>query len=174
MPTFNNIKDLEKYINSSKGQSSALNEIDMRRILRESARELEKYLKDELNSYFNSYDPVQYDRTDCTLKSFRVSDPKKITINEWSIEIYFDDGLANHPSVFGGDQQDGYTPWLLHSGWKTKLDPVLDKENFTRFRGTNYITDAVEKFNRNNKHGLIVQVYYNDLDVTDKTYNYGK
>lgn len=173
MPTFNSIKDLEKYINSGKGQATALNETDIKRKLRESATELEKYLKDELNDYFNNYEPHVYERTGRTLKSFRVSDPKKITINEWSIEIYFDDGLANHPSVFGEGQPDGYTPWLLHSGWRTKLDSTLDKENFTRFKGTNYITNAVEKFNRSNKHGIVVQVYYNELDVTGKTYNYG-
>lgn len=174
MATFNSIKDLEKWINSQQGQSSIMNETDIKRILREAGKELEKYLKDELNSYLDSYEPSVYDRTGNTLKSFRVSDPKKISINEWSIEIYFDDGLANHPSVFGGDQPDGYTPWLLHTGWRTKLDSTLDKENFTRFKGTNYITKAVERFNRSNKHGLKVQVYYNNQDVTDENWNYGR
>jgi hypothetical protein len=174
MATFNNIRDLERYINSSKGQSTALNETEMKRILRESAQELEKLLKDELNAYFNSYDPVVYERTGRTLQSFRVSDPKKISINNWSIEIYFDDGLANHPSVFGGDQPDGYTPWLLNTGWRNKLDSTLDIENFTRFKGTNYVTNAVEKFNRSNKHGLVVQVYHGGKDVTGETYSYGR
>jgi hypothetical protein len=173
MATFNNIKDLERYLNSSKGQSTAMNETEIKKILRDAARELEGYLKDELNAYFNSYDPVVYKRTGNTLKSFRVSQPKKITANEWSIEIYFDDGLANHPSYIGDDQPDGYTPWLLNTGWRTKLDPILDKENFTRFKGTNYVTKAVERFNKSNKHGLHVEVYHNGQDVTDKTYNYG-
>lgn len=171
MATFNNLNDLKKWIDSKQGQGTVLNENKIRDILTDAGRELEKLLKDELNVYFSSYTPSVYTRTGDTLNSIIVGKPKKISINEWSLEITFDPSLANHPSVFG--QEDGYTPWLLHSGWKTKLDSTLDIENFTRFKGTNYITKAVDKFNVSNRHGLKVSVFRGNEDVTGKNYSYG-
>lgn len=173
MPLFNNLDDLGKHING-KGQSSILDDSSVKKILIEAGRTLERYLKEELNSYFNSYEPVEYQRTGYTMESFRVSEPRKVNETEWSIEIYFFDGLANHPSYIGDNQPDGYTPWLLHSGWRTKLDSSLNIENFTRFKGTNYITKAVDRFNKSNKYGMKVQVYKGGQDVTGRNYSYGK
>jgi hypothetical protein len=91
-----------------------------------------------------------------------------------SLEITFDEALANHKSYISADQPDGYTPWLLEVGWKTKLDSTLNRDHFTRFKGTNFITHAIEKFNKSNKHGLIVEAYHNGQNITDKNWNYGK
>lgn len=161
MPTFNNIGDLERWINSSKGQNSLLNETQIKKALRESARLLEKYMKEELDRYFDSYSPTVYERTGDTLKSFRVSDPKKVGLNDWSIEIYFDDGLANHKSYIGSDQPDGYTPWLLEVGWNIEDKVGYSRSMFTKHPGTGYIRKAVAKFNANNPHGFKVNVNFN-------------
>lgn len=175
MPTFNNLSELKKYVESNRGQSGLLDEKQVARILTDAGRTLETYLKEELKSYFDSYTPTHPEyRRGLTVASIKVSQPEKRNDNEWSLEILFDPSIANHPSVFGEGQPDGYTPWLLHSGWKTKLDSTLNIENFTRFKGTNYITKAVNRFNSNNPYGLTVEVYRGNKDITGRTYSYGK
>jgi hypothetical protein len=172
MTTFNSINDLKKWLATQHGQNATLDETHIRKVLTEAGKELEKLMIDELNDYFQSYDPVYPEyRRGQTVASIQIGKPKKITVNEWSLEIIFDSSIANHPSVFG--QEEGYTPWLLNSGWRTKLDATLDKDHFTRFKGTNFVTHAVEKFNKNNKHGLKVEVLHNGVDVTGKLYSYG-
>lgn len=159
MPTFNNVRELKKWIESQHGQGSVLNDDNVRKILQDAGRELEGYLKAELNAYFSSYDPKVYKRTGNTMKAIQVGEPKRINANEWSLEITFDDGLANHPSVFG--QEDGYTPWLLEVGWNIEDKVGYSRPMFTDHPGTEYIKKAVAKFNASNPHGLKVTVEHN-------------
>ena len=159
MPLFNNITELEKWIKSSTGQNSVLNADQIREVLTDAGNELESLLKEELNAYFSSYEPKVYQRTGNTLSSIRVGEPRKISINEWSLEITFDENLANHPSVFG--QEQGYTPWLLEVGWNIEKKVGYSKPMFTKHPGTHYIQKAVERFNSNNPHGLFVTVEHN-------------
>jgi hypothetical protein len=174
MPIFNSITELQNWINSPHGQNSVLDESKIKQLLREAGEKLERYMKEELQVWFDSYEPVEYARTGYTMESFRVGEPKKININQWELQITFFEGLANHPSYIGGSQPDGYTPWLMNSGWQTKLDSKLSIKNFTRFEGTNYITRAVERFNAENEYGFKVEVMYNGEDVTGRIYHYGK
>lgn len=172
MPEFSNLNELENWIQTTHGQNSILDENHIVQVLTEAGLELEHLLKEELESYFSSYEPTVYKRTGNTIASIQVGFPKKITINQWELEITFDESLANHPSVFG--QEKGYTPWLLNSGWRTKLDSTLNKDHFTRFVGTNYITKAIERFNQSNKYGLIVEALHNGSNVTGRIYSYGR
>jgi hypothetical protein len=162
---FNSIRDLEKFINSSKGQSSALDEKHIRTVLTEAGKELERLMIEELNIYFNVVYPESsvkvYQRTGNTIKSIQVGKPKKININEWMLEITFDEALANHKSYISADQPDGYTPWLLEVGWNIEDKVQPSRPMFTKHPGTHYITKAVNRFNANNKHGLIVTVEHN-------------
>lgn len=161
IPTFKSIKELEKWIATNHGQEAVMNEAKIRKILKAAGKQLEGYLKDELNKYLDSYTPKQYERTGNTVRSIRVGDPKKISINEWSLEIYFDDKLANHDSVMGSDQPKGYTPWLLEVGWDIRDKVNYEAEMFTHHKGTKYISNAISKFNANNPHGLKVSVIRN-------------
>jgi hypothetical protein len=173
MTTFNNIKELEQWIKTTHGQNSALDETKIRQVLTEAGQDLQKYMVEELDAYFQSYDPVYPEyRRGQTVASIQIGKPKKLTINEWVLEIFFDPSIANHPSVFG--QEDGYTPWLLNSGWKTKLDATLNRDHFTRFKGTNFVTKAVNRFNESNPYGLKVTVEHNGEDVTGRFYSYGR
>lgn len=159
MPTFNSISELQNWINSPHGQTSVLNETEIRQVLSDAGRELEKLMIEELDNYFASYEPKVYQRTGNTVASIRVGEPKMITINQWSLGITFDERLANHPSVFG--QEQGYTPWLLEVGWNIENKVKYSRPMFTNHPGTHYITKAVERFNTNNPHGLIVVVEHN-------------
>jgi hypothetical protein len=167
MPTFNNLKDLEKWIQTNHGQNHVLggsygvNESNIVSILTEAGQELEKLMIAELDSYFDSYSPTVYSRTGNTVKSIKVGKPRKVSVNEWSLAITFDEGLANHRSYIGADQPDGYVPWLLEVGWNIEDKVQPSRPMFTNHHGTHYITNAVEKFNASNTHGLKVTVEHN-------------
>lgn len=173
----NNLNELKKLIKSEYGQKAILtntaNESQIKLILKQAGNRLEALMKEELQAYFDSYEPVEYLRTGYTMESFRVSEPIKTAFNSYQLKIYFNEGLANHPSYISDNQPDGYTPWLLNVGWKTKMDDIWNIDRFTRFSGTNYITKAVERFNKENILGLKVHVYYNGNDVTGINWNYG-
>jgi hypothetical protein len=159
MPTFNSISDLHNWFNSSHGQNSVIVESQIKQVLSDAGRELEHLMIEELNNYFDSYEPKVYKRTGNTIASIRVGEPRKISINQWSLDITFDESLANHPSVFG--QEQGYTPWLLEVGWNIENKVVYSRPMFTKHPGTHYIQKAVERFNANNPHGLFVTVEHN-------------
>ncbi|MEH7347215.1 hypothetical protein V7122_25645 [Bacillus sp. JJ1532] len=161
MPTFKSIKEIEKWIATNHGQEAVMNEAKIRKILKDAGKQLEGYLKSELEAYFTSYTPVQYERSGNTVKSIRVDEPKKISINEWSLEIYFDDKLANHDSVMGSDQPKGYTPWLLEVGWDVRDKVNYKAEMFTHHKGTQFVSKAINRFNANNPYGLMVSVTRN-------------
>jgi hypothetical protein len=159
LATFNSIKDIEKWIKTTHGQNSALDESRIRHELTIAGEILQKYMIEELDAYYQSYSPTVYQRTGNTVNSIRVGKPNKISINEWSLEITFDESLANHPSVFG--QEDGYTPWLLEVGWNIEDKVQPSRPMFTKHAGTHYITKAVNRFNENNPYGLKVTVEHN-------------
>lgn len=164
---FNNLKELDDYIRTKSGQmlmlnnSNGIGEQQIVKILTEAGQELEKLMIAELNSYFDSYSPTVYSRTGNTVKSIRVGKPRKVSVNEWSLAITFDEGLANHRSYIGADQPDGYVPWLLEVGWNIEDKVQPSRPMFTNHHGTHYITNAVEKFNASNTHGLKVTVEHN-------------
>lgn len=170
---FNSIKELEQYVDSQKGQQHILTLENVQRILAHEASRLEQYLKDELKAYFNSYRPKVYDRLGNTLASPRIGNPRLRHGLEWEIDIYFDQSLSFHDSYISSDQPKGNTLWLLHTGWKTKMDATKPIPRFTRFEGTNYINHAVETFNRTNPYGLKVKVLLDGKEVPGY-YSYGK
>jgi hypothetical protein len=159
MATFKSIKELEKYIASQQGSNSVLSDNNIRKILTQEARRLERYMKEELQSYFNSYEPTVYKRTGDTVRSIEVKEPRKLGLNSWGIEIGFDEDLANHDSYIGDNQPQGYTPWLLEVGWDIRDKIPYDAPMFTHHDGTQYISKAVERFNRSNPHGMVITVY---------------
>lgn len=164
MTTFNSINDFKKWVDSKQGQQSLLNTDNVKQVLMKEARRLEKYLKEELQSYYSSYSPTVYQRTGNTVDSLRVTPPRRLNNSEWSIGIEFDPSLANHYSYIGEDQPDGYTPWLLEVGWDIRDKIGYDAPMFTHHKGTKYITKAVERFNKDNPYGLKISVTMNGKD----------
>lgn len=158
---FKSLDELSKYLGSPNGFDSIIDQSNVRQILINAAHMLEDYLKEELQNYFDSYQPKEYVRTGNTVNSIRVSEPYKSGVG-WSIEIYFDESLALHDSVIGNNQPKGYTPWLLEVGWNIENKVGFSRPMFTSHPGTHYIKHAVEKFNRDNQYGLEVHVYHGD------------
>ena len=161
MATFNSIKELENWIKSKHGQNAVLNEQEIVRVLSEAGQELKRLMIAELETYYMSYEPTVYKRTGATVDSIEVGKPKKLSINEWLLEITFDESKALHRSYIGEDQPDGYTPWLLEVGWDIRDKVQPERPMFTNHPGTHYITKAVNKFNASNKHNLKVTVEHN-------------
>ena len=160
MADFRSLQDLARYFGANSGAIMA-SQPELMNILRKEIYKLEQLMKEELQKYFESYQPVQYERTGATMDSFRVGEPY-IEGNSICAEITFDDVLANHPSVIGEDQEFGYTPWLLSVGWDIRSKVLADIPMFTHHPGSQYITTAVSRYNRQNKYGIIVSVYYGD------------
>lgn len=166
--TFKTIKDLEKFINTKEGQGIffAQNEKVLLNKLHEAGIELEKLIQDEIDMYYSSYDPVQYNRTYKFKNSLRMSNPIKTGVNEWTIEIYFDKDLADHDGA--------YVPTLIDEGWDYRNRTNKDIYRFTHYEGYNFIEKAVEKFNSQNKYGFKVKVLKDGEDITGFSYSYGR
>lgn len=158
---FRNLKELEKFVGSQEGTSELFDDREIKKLLTKEARRLEQLVRQELQKYMESYDPVEYTRTGYTAQSIKVGIPKKTGMNEWTIAITFRENLANHPSYVGQDQPDGYTPILLELGWVSRgLEKQIGQvDRFTRFEGSNFISKAVQKYNKKNPHGFMVKMF---------------
>jgi hypothetical protein len=170
---FKSIDDIKNFVDSKKGQEHILTLENVKQVLEHEAKRLEQYIKDELNSYFNGYTPKQYDRLHTTIASPRISTPRLRHGLEWEIDISFDESLALHNSYISSDQPKGNTAWLLNSGWRTKMDSKKPINRFTRFEGTNYLSSAIETFNRVNPYGLKVKMLLNGREISGY-YSYGR
>lgn len=173
MVKFTSLSQISKFANTPQGQLALLkmksNEIE--KLLTKASQELEGYLKEGLQVYFDSYTPTEYKRTGQTMRDIKLGIPSQTSPGVWNINIEMN---SPHESLFGGDE--GNTLSLINTGWISDglENNIGEVEHFTRFKGTNYIQDAVEKFNRNNKYGMNVKVIFNGNDITGVRFNYGK
>lgn len=157
MPEFKNLSDLSKYVDKQQGNIT-VNKVQLTQILERELKRLEGYIKEEIQNYLNSYTPTVYERTGNWMESVRISPVTQVG-NYLQASIYFDNALANHPSLFGGEP--GYVPWLMEVGWHWRDDKQPRTYRLSDFEGTHYIAKAVERFNSENRHGIKVTVTYN-------------
>lgn len=175
MVKFNSLSGIRRFVNSAKGQTELLkmNDQQIRKILTDATKELKKYLIQGLQDYYASYKPNAYKRTYQTLSDINLGNPVQVSPGVYNVSIEMN---SDHKSLF--DDEDGNTLWLLNAGWKTNWDSVANGgkgiDHFSRFEGTNYIQNAINKFNSNNKYGMNVKVYFNDDDVTGFKFSYGR
>ena len=173
MVKFTSLSQISKFANTPQGQAELLKmkSAEIEKLLINASHELEGYLKEGLQAYFDSYTPTEYERTGQTMRDIKVGMPTQTSPGVWNVSIGMD---SPHKSLFGGE--DGNTLSLLNTGWISEglENNGNEIEHFTRFKGTNYIQEAVEKFNKNNRYGMSVKVLFNGNDVTGFSYNYGK
>lgn len=144
---FRNLRDLEKHIQQQR-------EKELERIIYTEAKKLRHLIKREILNYYRSYTPVVYERTYRFANSIRVEQVKRAG-DELYVRIYFDQGLANHQSLFGGEQ--GFVPNLINYGWQWNSGQT-DPYRFARYSGYNFIEKAVEQYMKDNPHGFNIQV----------------
>ncbi|MFF3151486.1 hypothetical protein ACFVRU_59850, partial [Streptomyces sp. NPDC057927] len=137
MADFNSVKGLSNFINSPKGQNMMMNGNKVRAILVKAGKELEGYLKDELNKYFTSTANTvsgQYQRTGDTVRAIKVGNPINLGNGTWKLIINFDEGIASKPSRIRSTEPDGFTSSLLNTGWETSAHNSNPKPGFTNFK----------------------------------------
>ena len=171
MVKFTSLSQISKFANTPQGQAELLKmkSAEIEKLLINASHELEGYLKEGLQAYFDSYTPTEYERTGQTMRDIKVGMPTQTSHGVWNVSIGMD---SPHQSLFGGE--DGNTLSLINTGFEWGKQPDTTIEHFSRFEGTNYIQEAVEKFNKNNRYGMSVKVLFNGNDVTGFSYNYGK
>lgn len=80
IPTFNNIKDLIKYVESNVVVS-----------LEQIGKEIKSVLRHELlTTWYETYTPQYYERTNMLIESISVSKAKKVG-NSYEVKIFFDE-----------------------------------------------------------------------------------
>ncbi len=161
MPVFKNTRELGRFFGQGDNATKfMMSQPEMVKMLKSELKRLEQYIKEELQKYFDSYEPTVYVRTGDTMRSITLSEPY-LDGDSLCAEITFDEGLANHPSVMGRNQPDGYTPHLLQEGWSISASVQPRVAYFTDHPGSNYLLNAIARFNADNKYGLKVTAYYN-------------
>lgn len=174
MVKFKSLSQIAKFANTPAGQLELLKmkSQDIEKLLIKASQELEGYLKEGLQRYFDSYKPSgMYTRTGQTMRDIRLGLPIQTSPGIWNISIEMN---SPHESLFG--REDGNTLSLINTGYVAEKleDNIGEVEHFTRFKGTNYVQEAIDQFNRNNKYGMKVKVIFNGDDITGVRFNYGK
>jgi hypothetical protein len=154
--------ELAKHVQKNFGAVMLNGSDQLMQLMRSELKKLEGYLKEEIEAYKASYQPKVYVRTGNWENSIRLNEPY-IEGNTIVAKIDFDEDLANHPSVIGSDQPDGFVPWLLETGWDINDKVQPRRPMFTDHPGTHYIKKAVDRFNAENRFWLKVNVYYNGV-----------
>lgn len=119
--------------------------------LRSEAKRLKQLIEKYIQQYYDSYYPIEYDRTGAMGKAVRV----ETNIDDLHIAVYFDDS-AYHPSVFNS-QYLRFVPTLMDSGWAWK-NQTVSIYRFSFFEGEHFIQKAIDEFNQNNKYKFNITV----------------
>lgn len=159
VPTFSNIGDLKKYLESSNGQNLVLSSKGMQSLLMSEANRLKNCIQKRLDEYYNSYQPNRYERTDALKKALRVDDNVKVSFNNtmFSVKINFDEASVEADSLFSDTTYNKAA--LINYGWQVKKDVWFkDIEHFGWQRGFHFIEKGIDDFNQTNPYGIKVMI----------------
>lgn len=150
MPKVTSMGDLAKLISSQQGAALVATNQQVKRNLEEAANLLKSLLQQKLQDYYDSYEPLVYERTYALLNSLRV-DAVQQKGALLSIKVYFDDS-ATHPSLFGGEA--GFTPTLINEGWSWSNG--MNIYHLSHYEGFHFVERALEAFDEQNRWGFKV------------------
>jgi hypothetical protein len=159
---FTSLDQLSSYLSSQAGQSMVLsNGMSIEEMLKTEAKRLLDCIQRRLDSYYDSYNPVMYERTYGLQKSMSVSDFISVNIANGtaSITIDFDQADIQAKSLFGSGW-DGYNKVeLINNGWQVKDDVwFADIEHFGKFSGSHFIENGIADFNQSNPYNLKIEL----------------
>lgn len=137
MPSFNNLKDLEKYIKQK---------------VKESSKELGKFVAEKTKEHiekdvYESYQPSEYKRT-FELKESIVSEEKDIN-NGVEITIEHDESMLHHKSIVTGEDVGSQLPYWIHEG---KVPNIFNHNDYTWMHPRPYMNNTVEEFKNSKEH----------------------
>jgi len=98
--------------------------------------------------YLASYKPVFYVRTRKSQKSIKLGKVKKVGLNEYGIEVTYDNGLVYHDSVIGKEQPQGHAIMLISTGWTVKKGCHKNIKHFGYRDGFNYLGKVQEEYDK--------------------------
>ena len=120
------------------------------------ANRLRGLIVQEIDAYYNSYEPVLYKRTRAMRDSVEVAN--NITIDTTGMRLTIDLNLTErawHESYYS---EGSVIPLILLSyGWHTH-GSFKDIYRFGYFEGANILQNAVDKFNDSSKYGVTAEI----------------
>lgn len=138
------------------------------KILRDYARDLKRYIKTELENYYDLYHPVYYDRNGTyqglrnamDVVTVKTDDPHNtiaITFNDRAFsESYWDKHMSPKAA-------------LINEGWQVNDNVWFrDIKHFGYFEGVHYIEKGIEKFKK--QHPEITVTLTNSIKGTTTKY----
>ncbi len=159
MTVHRSLNDLSKHLGTSSGMNMLLNQSNIKLALEQAGELLKDCIQIYIDEFYQSYEPHIYTRTYDFQNSLRISPVSSNGIVH-TIGVYFDQDMATHPSLWGGE--DGYLPFLLNDGWKWKND-TTNIYRFSHYDGFHFIEQGIERFNSLNKWKFKI--------ILSKTYN---
>lgn len=137
-------------------------EEDAIKALKREARVLKRIARQVWEEYQDSYKPVHYVRTGDTLKSIQIGKVKQLGMNEYGIEITYENDLVYHDSIFGGKQ--GHTIMLIGGwkqtkmGWQVKTGWHKNVKRLGYWEGFDYIGTVQERYNDQKNKAISLEV----------------
>lgn len=163
---------IEKQLNKIIATKMKLrNGLTLQQQLEIEVNRLYKCIQRYIDEYYDSYNPIVYQRTFRFQGAMYVQDfvDARIVGNSIELSILFHDDLAYHPSFSG---KSAFVPVLINYGWEApKLAAYLGKdiEHLTYYEGFHFIEKGIRDFNRTNKLGIHIDV---DVLFDENSYHY--
>lgn len=119
------------------------------RVLKAEGKKLEECCKKVWRQYLASYTPKAYashkqgysagQRTMASLDSIKLGTVKKVSNDEYGIEVTFKNELAYHESVIGKSEPKGHAIMLISFGWRVKRGKHRNIKHFGYRQGYDYL-----------------------------------
>lgn len=143
--------------------------------LKEAVDCLYQCLQDEIDFYYDSYEPTMYERTYALRKSFRAEDIVDIRVKGKSFYLSVvstpDAWQWNLPAVvdpvtyrtYKLKRHKTFAPAMVARGWDSVglASLVGNIYYLTWFEGYDFISEAIDEFNKKNKWGVNVYIEKN-------------
>lgn len=132
------------------------NGMTLEQVLKQEAQRLKDCIQNRIDEFYSDSNHTpsgQYQRTFAFRQSLKVDDVVQIDVvgNQIKINLLFDNDLAWHPSLWGGDQS--FVPAAIYYGWQWEND-TIHRRYLSYFEGFDYIGLGVSDFEQNNPYGI--------------------
>ena len=127
--------------------------------MRYEARQFMDILQEEIDIWYHSYSPVEYQRTfkihNCIYAENYIT--VDIDASKLSIRIRFTDN-AYHKSLWGNEEVNILL--LMNNGYKTRSGWHKNIPYFGYREGGHFLEKAMARFNNSNEFGITVEAEY--------------
>lgn len=158
---FTSLDQLSEYLSSQAGQSTMTTSgLTIQQLLEQEARRLLNFIQKRINEYYDSYQPVMYDRT-YGLMAMRIEDFTDMSVvnGTATIRINFDELEIQAHSIFGDDSTAYNTVELINNGWKVRDGLWFsDIEHLGFQSGAHFIENGIADFNADNPYNLKIEL----------------